>query len=298
MIRRYLKASKHYKNLVYGDVEEFTVPICYGDFNFMNTQFMTWCDAFARASILFLNAELKSRLTMSTPTAVLGFSDYYHTNFKEEDQETRLERLEFILSKMKSPSNGLNLSLYEISDQWLEEDYDGEGMKVTWPFHTLTKWPLIDSWSENSHSDYVSFQKTEKLSYLHTIPKQIEIENKILDLLDKSGTKIKFVSYDQKSDYIYDTILNARYHVSYCGASWWLAQMLNTPVYSYGLRYQTDKDLFGSHSSGMMTHDMGMSVPITVEDDIFKYTRASGLGCQLDWDTDVIVSDLAKIGII
>lgn len=291
------KAIKPYKTLVYGNAPKVTVPVSYGDFQLINTQFLTWCDAIAKVSQLFMNAELKSRLSDAAPAAVLGFSNYYRDKFKDEDQETRIERLEFILSKMKMPTNGLTLTMYEVFDQYVESERgDQPGLGVTWPFNTLNKWDLIDTWNA-PESDYVSVQLTEGRSYLTGVQEHMAIEDEIMNVLSRHNANVKYVDYSMTSEDVYETVLNAKYHISYCGASWWLAHALNVPVYSYGKRYASDKDLYGTHSSGVMGHGYPYDVPVAVEDGRFVHKRVRGPGHEPFQDRS-IADDMKMIGAI
>lgn len=285
------RVCKHYKDLSFGLEGTKRVWLDEGDFQFVNSNFLTWCDSIAKISQLFMNAELKSRLQLLPTRACLGFSDYYRSKFKEEDLETRLERLEFIVQKMKPPRNGLYLSLYEIKDEYIES-YEGyEGFKITWPFHTLFKWPMIDTWS-GGDGNYVSFQKTEKLSPLVNDKEHMRIEDSIINDLVKHDVEIKFISYDQTSKYVYDTILNSKYHISYAGASWWLAHSLDVPVYTYGKRYEPNRDLWGYHSSGIMNHGLETHVPVQLSGNKFVNKRVTGDGWEL-YQNKSIVADLS-----
>jgi hypothetical protein len=259
------------------------VPISMGDFQFNNGDYLTWCDILARLSQLFITAEMKSKLSMSTPTAVLCFPDYYDRKFKEEDQETREERIDFLISKMAPPTNGLVLSTYKVHEPLLMYDKYREpiqGINATWPFTTLYKWDMVDTWDKDKVGDYITFQKTELASPLRNDELHMAKENQILEYLESKNIKIKFIDYSMDTEEIYNSILHAKTHISYFGSSYWLACYLNTPIVAYG--YRTDvvcaeygfSDLFGRHSSGASWHDHpGACLPVTYQEDEDGYKQ-------------------------
>ena len=234
-----------------------------GDMAFVNTHYVTWCDTFAKIGPLFMNAELKSKLTDMPARCVILFPDYYTEKFKEDDKETLLSRVEFVINKMVVPKNGMIISMYSLSEQKL---YDSE-FGVTWPFSTSHKWNLKDSWTEDKTENYVTFQKTEPGSYLQGRDYHLGLEKDILDFL-KDKVEIKYISYSDSNDYIYNTILKSKRHFSYIGASWWVSMYLNTPTVSYGCRVNKTR-FFGAQTNALL-NPRGSPEPLVFEDGRFK----------------------------
>ena len=280
----YLDVMNYYKTYHIGTKDgPDIVPLSVGDFQFNNSTILTWCDILARLSQLFLSAELKSKLSMSTPTAVLCFPNYYDTKFKEEDQESREERIDFLINKMAAPTNGLILSTYKVDESYLMYDkFRGaiQGIYAAWPFSTLYKWNLKDTWDKDNVGDYVTFQRTELASYLRNDKLHMDQENRIIDFLKDQNVKIKFVDYSMKSEDIYNDILHAKTHISYLGSSYWLGCYLNTPIIAYGTRVTQSfqkfgfVDLFGKHSSGTFMHEYPDTyLPVTYQKDEDGYRQ-------------------------
>ena len=279
------KVLKFDKTYYFGvDDINYQVPIENSDFQFNNGDWLTWCDLLARLSEIFMAAELKSKLTIETPTATFCYPEYYNTKFKEEDAEIRSDRIDFMINKMAPPGNGLILSTYKVDESYIMYDKFNtpiQGIYTTWPFTTLYKWNLKDSWNEENTEDYVTFQKSEKRSSVINHAAHMETENALIEYLENNNIKIKYIDYSMKTEEIYNAILHAKAHISYLGASYWLACYLNTPVVLYGVRSYSPvyeeygfSDFFGKHSSGPANATYpGVGIPVTYDQDSDGYNQ-------------------------
>lgn len=184
---------------------------------FINTNFVTWCDILSYLSVPFMSAQFNSKFGIGPAKASVIIPEYYlNTKFKEDDAETHFERIDKLIQYMKPPSKGLILTVYAIK----ETDYE----HFAWPFSTNLMWPLK---VQNSPKDYISVQSIED-------SKESKDTKPIVDELIREASnqniEIKYVDYTQKTEDIIKTLQHSRVHISYQGASWWLAHYINTPL--------------------------------------------------------------------
>ena len=141
---------------------------------------------------------------------------------KSRDESTNLDVLNFLISKMKPPPNGIIFSVIQIR---MDQGY-------ATPFFLTSVWPFIDKWNPQDH---ISVQLPEEnVSENKLSPLLIEWYNLKPILEEYTDYKIKYVDYSMPIEKVYDTVLTSRLHISYTGASYWIAGNAIVPMLAYG----------------------------------------------------------------
>jgi len=189
---------------------------------------------------MFLNAEVKSRMHIGPSKATLYIPETYLTDkFKAKDKELPVERIEKLIFSLRRPTNGLIVTIYVLAD-W---GYQLELPQSAWPFSTNVCWPFK---FPHMPKDYITIQKHQAGSPegAHVI----EVQEKVIEHFENKGIDIRYIDYSQDTNYVLNTMAGSKLHVSYRGASWWIAHYLEMPVLAYGDK-RGSQALFGAHNS-------------------------------------------------
>lgn len=139
---------------------------------------------------------------------------------KPENYETNLDTINFFITKLKPPGKGIIFTVFEVKMD-----------NIITPFHLANIWPFVDKWSPK---DYISVQRPEpRLHVEKLIPVEQEYK-KLVDILKMSKYNVKYVDYTMPTSHVYDVVLGSRLHISYTGASYWIAGAAKVPMIAFG----------------------------------------------------------------
>jgi hypothetical protein len=104
--------------------------------------------------------------------------------------------------------------------------------KVITPFSIMNVWPFVDKWSPK---DYISVQRPEEKVKPNKLEPLMEEWGKLEKVLETyKKYPIKYVDYTMDISDVYDIILGTRLHISYTGASYWIASNAKVPMIAFG----------------------------------------------------------------
>ena len=199
-----------------------------------------WCDTLSKLSEIFLDAQLKSRFTAETPQYTIIVPEYMLNKCKAHDDYISYDRIEFIINTFVPPDNGIIISVYTTPDDydrslfvpfWEKEAYN-ESSGVEWPFTTNVLWKLKD---QNKPKTYVTWQKLGSTFQKERFPAFTHLEGHIQTILEEYDIPYKEVDYSMKPQTVYDIMSQSNLHISYVGATWWLAHYMGVPAIDYNL---------------------------------------------------------------
>jgi len=211
-----------------------------------------WCDPLAALSTLFTEAQLKNILTGKPTKCSLVLNDMVLDRRKPEDKNIAYDLIDFIISNFLEPTGGMILSVYLVNSS-RERKYIGhmnaigtiESNWIAWPIQTKTAWSFKRSWKRSSTEKYITYQKTEANSFQFHDLSNIRGDLFIEKCLSSGSISYKTIDYTMPPDEVFETLLHSQLHVSYVGASWWLAHYIGTPVIDHGCLSDEKGSLFG-----------------------------------------------------
>lgn len=219
-----------------------------------------WCDPLATLSMIFTEAQLKNILTNKPAEYCLVLDLTVLGKRKTEDRYNSYDIIDFIINEFKEPTNGLILSIYlanrTTEKKYLSHDWhhnfkiDSElNSWTTWPFHTKTAWGFKKEWNPKTDPQYITFQKTEPFSFQINNGYNKNGDRLIQKFLDSFGMDYKIIDYTIPPNEVFEMLLGSSLHISYVGASWWLANYMKVPVLDHGHLSNVPGSLFGFLSS-------------------------------------------------
>lgn len=198
-----------------------------------------WCDILAKLSEVFLDAQLKSRLTDRTPHYTIVTPEWVLDKLWEGDEYESYDRIEFVINNFIPPDNGIIISVYIISEEAdlnlfepYHDDKDKRSNGVEWPFITNTKWSLKD---QGLPKEYVTWNRLGRTFQKEQYPHLLQIEEWLEEALDRYDIPHKIIDYSMSPKRTYDIMSSSALHISYVGATWWLAHYMDIPIFDYGL---------------------------------------------------------------
>ena len=158
---------------------------------------------------------------------------------KINDKQTYHETICWFIENMLPPKSGIIISLYFYNSPYPQmRNLRSTDKTSIWPFKKLWK----------GKGNYITVQKLENLtqSTSDKISKgHLDIIN---DIENISQYEVKYIDYTMRIDYVYDLLINTKMHITYDGASWHLAAMLDTPTIVYG-KPMSNRDIHYWHKT-------------------------------------------------
>lgn len=196
---------------------------------------------------------------------------------KPENSETAMEALRYFLLNLKTPANGVIISIYYLPDAY-------SAQATQWKHSQF--WPFEKRW--NPQGEYVTVHKAEPLMSRTRVHKTKNSEKNILPLVEKYasqyGYDIKYVDYKMKAQEIYETMRCSDYHFCYAGATYYTAAMVGIPALAWhnmdSIEY---KELLVENLKGERSAHR-------VQENGWGMTLNIGKIRQYDWDNDIVIS--------
>lgn len=142
---------------------------------------------------------------------------------KETNIYTKKENFYFFVKNMHPPKNGMIVSFYEV-DEMRDNIPPYEGFRHTWP--------LNKDWQWIGDGDYVTLQDLEPKTLEHTKQEFMAHSNYSImkNVDDICIYPIKRINYTMTEDEIFTLLKHAKFHLSYPGATYYSAQLINCPT--------------------------------------------------------------------
>ncbi len=202
-----------------------------------------WCDNLSKISEIFIDAQLKSKFSDKTPHYTIIVPDWMWKKVKIEDSYHSYERVEFLINNFVPPDNGLVVSVYIVSKEEDENLFtkfpgatDSVSNGVEWPFCTNIKWDMKDL---DKPKKFVTWNKVDTSFQGRRDPEVLLLEEEIEQTLIGLGIPYHNISYTMSPQKTYDIMSESCLHISYVGASWWLAHHMNIPVLDYSQKHES-----------------------------------------------------------
>lgn len=145
--------------------------------------------------------------------------------YKISDPETAMERIEWFIHNMRKPDGGIKFSIYQNTNMAV---FRNSG------WYSRYMWEMEDTWKP-TESNYVSLQVFEPLKVsTWSTDKLKRCMDKVYSEAKLHGLDVKEVSYAMPYEEMYRTMLGARMHFSYSGASYFLAALARVPTIGMG----------------------------------------------------------------
>lgn len=176
----------------------------------------------------FLQAELLNEEGISGPfelTILVPISAEY--KFKEEDPETILERVLWLIGKMRAPKGGIKISVYV-------NEYLRGKMDSGWDTHKL--WEAKDIWQKDKTENYITVHRPETLAETTWNKRNAdECFNMLFSCCRSANFRVVELTYSTPYEEMYQALLKTKMHFSYVGASYFMAALTKTPTLGIGL---------------------------------------------------------------
>jgi len=147
--------------------------------------------------------------------------------WKDQDADTLMDRLWWIINNLKDPTNGAIVSIY-LSDT-IDKDQE-----YPWAMNHL--WQTKQTWVAND-SNTISIQDHAEHQWSKYDPKRLFIAESV-KIIKSAAKKLKYnieyVDYTTPIDTLYDIMLNTKYHFSYTGSTGLFAALTRTPTIYFG----------------------------------------------------------------
>lgn len=198
--------------------------VSFDDHNTPSYGLFTWelSECFFRAQMLH-NEKLSTepfRVSIIVPL-------YYLAKHKPKDTEIGLYRLEWYIKNMIPPDLPMIFTFY-----YSKREVYLTNRERGW------LWPLQYQWDPNKTEDYVTVQLPEVYA---TPPSNKQRQNWEAPLAYFEATcphPIKYIGYHTPIDEAYNLLKHTKYHFSYFGATYYLAQMMKVPSIIMGFDFQ------------------------------------------------------------
>jgi len=147
--------------------------------------------------------------------------------YKQEDSDTLIYRLWWMIENFKSPTNGAVVSIYlnDVMDKIRE-----------YPWARNHLWQTKQTWMP-VESTIISIQAHSEQQNVKNDPLRIHI-NESVEIIETIAKKLNYnivyVDYTTSIDDLYDIMLTTKYHFSYTGSTGAFASLTRTPTIHIG----------------------------------------------------------------
>ena len=215
-----------------------------------------WCNPLAALSTIFTEAQLKNIFTGQPAQFSLILDKAVIGKRKVKDPYNSYDTVDLIIGEFREPTAGLILSIYLISQvsekKYLSHDWyhdfpidDRLNGWTSWPLHTKTAWAFKKKWEKNTINPYITFHKTEPLSFQSANDYNKNGDKLIHTILDSFNIEYKLIDYTIPPEKVFELLLGTSLHISYVGGTWWLANYMRVPLLDYGNLSKVPGSLFG-----------------------------------------------------
>ncbi len=184
--------------------------------------------AFMKAELYSFEKALSEPYHISVIVSPRAFEKY-----KAADADTSLERLEWLIRNMASPSCGAIVSIF-INDNLLKH------LDSPYCFNTL--WHLETPW-QGENSNYVTLQPHSEIDHNNGMsPHRIKIKEsveQIREILSKTDLDIIEMDYTTPIESVASLLLGSKAHFSYVGSTGYMSALIRTPTLYFGKNYST-----------------------------------------------------------
>ena len=194
----------------------------------------TYAPIVNKLSKVFLNIELGVKKgyikDISYITIILPQNSF--RKFKSTDEETTLKRFRWFIENLEPTSNGMVISLYISKDPILDI------IDSHWDLNNL--WISKEKWK--GEGNYVTVQFPEKVGefwnqyYFHENWRALE------RYFISKNIEIKYLSYKDPIDKVYNLLLDTKLHISYIGSTYFIAALARVPTIGLG-KSQMEKEI-------------------------------------------------------
>ena len=179
----------------------------------------------SKLSRAFINAELTP---LDTPYNLSIFLEPFTCNkFKKEDQETPYDMVVFLLKNFRRPARPLRVTIYLTIQTILNQNWDYSSL-----------WALEHVHDKNNTEKIITFQYPQA-GMKATLTDAEECFRVAESYARAHDYKIRTIDYSMRYSDMTDLLLNATLHVSYIGASYYLAGLTRTPTLGIGHKPNT-----------------------------------------------------------
>jgi len=208
---------------------------------FCNHTVTTYAPIVNKLSKVFLNIELGVKKgyikDISYITIILPQNSF--RKFKSTDEENTLKRFRWFIENLEPTTNGMVISLYISKDPILDR------MDSHWDLNNL--WISKEKWK--GKGDYVTVQLPEKVGNFWNQHYFYENWSFIEKYLISKNIEIKYISYKDSIDKVYELLLNTKLHISYIGSTYFIGSLARVPTIGLGkstrentIRYYRNKN--------------------------------------------------------
>jgi hypothetical protein len=154
--------------------------------------------------------------------------------FKEEDAETNLVRLKYIANNFIPPEYGLVISIYAHQESFAAPVVPEN--KLGTPHDSFIMWPYKRQWNTKNTKNYIAINDISCLikNRNYDNEKYKKILDTIINQLEISGTKYKFVDYTMPIKEVFNRLLSCKTFLSWSGGCYHIAGGLNVPTVGFG----------------------------------------------------------------
>lgn len=186
----------------------------------------------SKLSKAFINAELTP---LDTPYNLSIFLEPFTRNkFKKEDQETPYDMVVFLLKNFRRPARPLRVTIYLTIETILNQNWDHCNL-----------WSLEHTHDKNNTENIITFQYPQE-GMKCKLSNAEECFTVAEGYAETHGYEIKTIDYSMRCSDMMDLLLKTTLHVSYVGASYYLAGLARTPTLGIGHKPHTK---YGNHFS-------------------------------------------------
>jgi hypothetical protein len=186
----------------------------------------------SKLSSLFMSAELSPS---DTPYNVSIFlTSKSRTKHKQGDKETPYDMVTFLLKNFRRASRPLRVTMYLIPKAILNQNWDHCNL-----------WSLEHTHNKNNTENFITFQYPQE-GMLCELSNAEECFAVAESYASDHGYKIRTIDYSMKCSDMADLLLKTKLHISYVGATYYLAGLTRTPTLGIGHKPHTK---YGNHFS-------------------------------------------------
>ena len=165
---------------------------------------------------------------------------------KETDVNTNYDTIKFFIEHLKPPKDGIIFTVYEMGN------YNRD---VVTPFQLTYLWPFKDEWKPSGHITLqIPEENMDDDKYMKARYEYMEVK----EILKDYDYPVYEIDYSMPIEEIYNKIMTTNLHISYTGASYYIAGAAKIPMLSYGpgagVGHQYCRDL-ASHPDWNMDYE-------------------------------------------
>jgi len=154
-------------------------------------------------------------------------SESAYLKVKDEDPETMLDRILWIVENFRDPDGGVVVSVYESLKM-------RSRMDSPYGFYSLWNTKKINNGTD---SDYITLQSHGEIQHSPKDGHRINLPSSVSLIKFKAtelGYDIKEIDYTTPISEVYELMINAKAHFGYLGSTYYLAAITNTPTVQFG----------------------------------------------------------------